>query len=80
MIPSCIRAPPEAVKSTTGKFSTVAYSNKRVIFSPTTVPIEAMIKFESIIPRATFCPLMLAVPVSTASSKPVFSRIVASFF
>ena len=38
-----------------------------------------MIKFESIIPRATFCPLMLAVPVQYCFIKPVFSRIVASF-
>ena len=38
--PSCIRAPPEAVKRTTGNFSFVANSNKRVIFSPTTEPLK----------------------------------------
>ena len=79
MIPSCMRAPPEAVNNTTGNFSAVAYSNKRVIFSPTTVPIDAIIKLESMMPRATFSPLIKAVPVTTASSRPVFSRIKVNF-
>ena len=54
IIPSCMRAPPEAVKMTTGNFSVVAYSNKRVIFSPTTMPIDAMMKLESMMARAVF--------------------------
>ena len=43
-MPSCIRAPPETVKPTTLRRYSVAYSNRRVIFSPTTVPMEPIMK------------------------------------
>ena len=36
--PSCMRAPPEAVNMTTGRCRRVARSNRRVTFSPTTLP------------------------------------------
>ena len=42
-MPSCIRAPPEQVNSTTGSPFSVAYSNRRVSFSPTTEPMDAII-------------------------------------
>ena len=40
VVPSCMRAPPETVKPTTGSPSSVARSKVRQIFSPTTEPIE----------------------------------------
>ena len=49
-MPSCILAPPEAVNITTGRLCSVAYSNARAIFSPTTLPMLAMKKWESMIP------------------------------
>ena len=36
-----MRAPPETVKPTTGRECSVAYSNRRVIFSPTTGGVTA---------------------------------------
>ena len=38
--PSCMRAPPEAQNITAGTCRSSARSNARVIFSPTTEPIE----------------------------------------
>ncbi|MPM49920.1 hypothetical protein SDC9_96654 [bioreactor metagenome] len=80
MMPSCILAPPEAVKTMIGSFSTVARSNASVSFSPTTFPMLAMIKFESITHKATLCLLMNAAPVTTASSSPVFSLAIFNLF
>ena len=40
---------------------------------------EAMIKLESIMAKAVFCPLIVATPVTTASSRPVFSLVAANF-
>ena len=45
-MPSCMRAPPEAVTMTMGSRSAVASSNARVTFSPTTEPIEAAYEAE----------------------------------
>ena len=77
--PSCMRAPPEAQKTTTGSFRSVARSNRRAIFSPTTEPMDAMRKCESMMPMATGRVAMVPKPVHTASESPVFSRSVASF-
>ena len=45
-IPSCIRAPPDAVTATSGTFRSTAESAARVSFSPTTLPIEPPMKRE----------------------------------
>ena len=54
--PSCMRAPPEAVKMITGRCSAVARSNRRVTFSPTTLPMDPMKKVDSMMPMAHFKP------------------------
>ena len=77
--PSCIRAPPEAVKPMTGRRWASANSNRRVIFSPTAEPMEAMIKLESMTNVAQDMPPMAAVPHRTASFSPVVLRAFSSF-
>ena len=69
-----MRAPPDAVKITTGRRSSVARSNRRDTRSPTTVPIDPMRNDESITPSASLRPAMEPDPVRTASSSPVRSR------
>ena len=71
MMPSCILAPPEAVNATTGKPFSVAVSKARVIFSPTTLPIDAIMKWESMMISTVREPLMVHSPVMTASFSPV---------
>ena len=44
VVPSSMRAPPETVKPTTGRPSSVARSKVRQIFSPTTEPMEPIMK------------------------------------
>ena len=56
--PSCMRAPPEAVKMITGRCSAVARSNRRVTFPPTTLPMDPMKKVDSMMPMAHFKPAM----------------------
>ena len=68
--PSCMRAPPETVKPTTGNPSSVARSNVRQIFSPTTEPIEPIIKLASIKKSAVSQPQILPLPHTTASRSP----------
>ena len=70
---SCILAPPEEVKITTGSFKLIAFSINLVTFSPIADPIEPPIKAKSIIPRQTLLPDIVAVPVIIASFNPVFS-------
>ena len=53
-----MRAPPEAVKMITGRCSTVARSNRRVTFSPTTLPMDPMKNVDSMMPMAHFKPAM----------------------
>ena len=79
MIPSCIRAPPEQVKRTTGSLSSVARSTARVIFSPTACPILAIINLPSQTPITTGYPQIVAFPVTTASSSPVFTLKASTF-
>ncbi len=55
---SCMRAPPEALMMMKERFSFVASSMQRVIFSPTTEPIEAIMKRLSITAKTTPRPLM----------------------
>jgi len=43
-----------------------------VIFSPTTEPIEAMMKFESMMPKNASRPSIAPRPMTTASCRPVF--------
>ena len=69
-----MRAPPEAVKMITGRCSAVARSNRRVTFSPTTLPMDPMKKVDSMMPMAHFKPAMEPWPVRTPSSSPVFPR------
>ena len=73
-IPSCILAPPEQAKIITGSCSRVARSTALVIFSPTTLPILAIINRLSQTARTTLCSPILAKPLTTASSSPVFFR------
>ncbi len=72
--PSCMRAPPEAQNTTTGRRSSMARSIRAATFSPTTCPMEPMKKPDSMTPMATGSPAMVARPVRTASSRPLFSR------
>ena len=78
-MPSCMRAPPEQVNSTTGRPFSVAYSNRRVSFSPTTEPIDAIMKWLSMTPIAVSTPPILHTPVLTASGMPTFSASTAVF-
>ena len=47
IIPSCILAPPETQMPRTGSFFMVANSKSLVIFSPTTAPMEPIMKIGS---------------------------------
>ena len=71
-IPSCILAPPEAEKITSGSFFFVAYSAALVTFSPTAMPMLAIINLESMTQITALCPSILQVPVTTASGISVF--------
>ena len=76
--PSCIRAPPETVQPTTLSRCSVAYSNRRVTFSPTTMPMEPIMKLGSITKIAHGRPPIEAVPVTTPSRSPEALRAVSS--
>ena len=65
-----MRAPPETVKPTTDNPSSVARSNAWQIFSPTTEPIEPIIKLASIKKSAVSQPQILPLPHTTASRSP----------
>ena len=72
-IPSCILAPPEQQNRMTGSPCFVASSNERVIFSPTTYPMEAMRNLVSMAPITVRIPPMVASPMRIASSRCDFS-------
>ena len=79
-IPSYMRAPPpEPDTITTGNLREVARSIARVSFSPTTDPIEPMMKLESVTPRITSFSPIFPFPVMTASFNPVASWSLLSF-
>ena len=71
-----MRAPPDTVKPTTGSPSVAARSKVREIFSPTTAPIEPIMKSPFMTKMAQSMPSMVARPHTTASASPVFVRAV----
>ena len=78
-MPSCMRAPPETVKPTTGRPSSVARSKARVIFSPTTEPIEPIMK-SALMKNSTHAwPPTVPRPQMTASASWLVSRAASSF-
>ena len=77
--PSCMRAPPDAQNTMTGRRSAMARSIIAATFSPTACPIEPMKKPDSMTPMAKGSPAMVARPVRTASSSPLFARWSAIF-
>ena len=79
-IPSCILAPPEQAKSTTGSFSLVARSTALVIFSPTLWPMLLIRNLASQTPITAGLPPILPQPVTMASLSLDFSLAASSFF
>ena len=73
MIPSCIRAPPDAVYRITGRFSLTASSIMSVIRSPTIRPMLPIMNRGSITPSMIGIPPMVALPALTASDAPDFA-------
>jgi acetyl-CoA carboxylase carboxyl transferase subunit beta len=71
--PSCILAPPETVYPITGSLFFVAYSKSAVILSPTTVPIEPIMKLGSIMNIHVSFPPIVPLPHTTPSVSPLFS-------
>ena len=78
-MPSCIRAPPLAVKMMSGRRWAAAYSTARVTFSPTPSPMLPMKKRLSITTTTAGWPSMRPTALTTASSSPVFFFCMASF-
>ena len=70
-VPSCIRAPPEALTTTSGIPSARAPSAARVTFSPTTEPIEPPMKPKSRAQTAIRRPASDPKPQIAASRRPV---------
>ena len=77
-IPSCMRAPPEAVTETRGTLRSPALSQARTNFSPTTRPIEPPMKPNSITASSHGWSSIAARPISIASPRPVESSASAS--
>ncbi len=70
-VPSCIRAPPDALTTMSGTRRSRAASAARVTFSPTTAPIDPPMNPKSITQMATRWPPMAPVPQTAASRMPV---------
>ena len=70
-VPSCIRAPPDALTMTSGVRDSRACSAARVTFSPTTAPIEPPMKPKSMTQIATGMEPIAPVPQTAASRIPV---------
>jgi hypothetical protein len=78
-MPSCIRAPPpEPLTKMSGSFISVARSAARASFSPTTLPMLPAMNAKSVMPSTTGRPRMNPLPVTAASSIPVFACSSAS--
>ena len=77
-VPSCIRAPPEALTMTSGIRSSSAASAARATFSPTTAPIEPPMNPKSMTTIATGVPSIRPVPQTAASRRPVASCAAAT--
>ena len=69
---SCMRAPPDAETRMKGRSVSVASSMQRVIFSPTTEPMEPIMKRVSMTAMTTPRPLTKPLPQRSASLWPVF--------
>ncbi len=74
IVPSCIRAPPEALTITAGTRSANAPSKQRATFSPTTLPIEPPMNRKSNRPMATGWPSTRPMPQMAASASPDLAR------
>ena len=72
--PSCMRAPPEVEMTISGRSSSRARSAARVIFSPTTEPIDPPMKPYSMAAATTGIRSISPVTQITASLSPVFLR------
>ncbi len=70
-IPSCMRAPPEAVTATSGARRSAARSHARANFSPTTLPIEPPMKAKSMTASSQGRRSIEAAPATSASPSPV---------
>ena len=70
-MPSCMRAPPEAVTVTRGTLRSTALSHARESFSPTTLPIEPPMNAKSITASSQACSSIAACPITIASPRPV---------
>ena len=77
-VPSCIRAPPDALTMTSGIRASSACSAARVTFSPTTAPMEPPMNPKSMTQIATGTPSMAPVPHTAASRMPVDAWAAAS--
>ena len=69
-VPSCIRAPPEALTTMAGIRSASAASKQRASFSPTTLPMLPPMKRKSKRPIATRCPSIGADPPHRRLAQP----------
>ena len=74
-VPSCMRAPPDALTTIAGMRSESAVSKQRASFSPTTLPMLPPMKRKSKIPIATRWPSISPTPQITASRRPVLIRV-----
>ena len=72
-MPSCMRAPPEVDTMISGWLSASERSAARVIFSPTTEPIDPAMKKNSIAPITTGMPSSVPEPTTIASDGPTLS-------
>ncbi len=72
-VPSCIRAPPDALTISSGTRAARACSAARVTFSPTTAPIEPPMNPKSMTHTASWVPPIAPVPQTAASRMPVAS-------
>ena len=77
-VPSCIRAPPDALTTISGVRVSSAYSAARVTFSPTTAPIDPPMNPKSMTQIAIGVPARVAVPQTAASRIPVATWAAAS--
>ena len=75
-----MRAPPDTVKPTTGRPASVAFSNTQQIFSPTTEPIDPIMKPASIKKSAHSRPPIRPRPQTTASFSREDSWAASSFW
>ena len=78
-MPSCMRAPPDAEKRTSGRLSAIACSHARAMRSPVPVPSDPPMNAKSITPSIASCPPILAVPITIDSVSPVLAIVASTF-